>query len=227
MIVGMDTELDTTPRRLGMDWAVRMEKPSFIGRASLERTAKLADDAALVRVRDGRGGAAGGLADLVATARSSATSRAPGRRRCSARRSSSAGRSGAPFPDEVEIDGREAVVTPDAVLRPGGPPCPRLSRSPGCASSATPAALDGARWSATASHVLRIAPDEVLAIGATGVEIDDPDAIVEPEPGFVGARLDAAEPRGGPRPRRVPRPDRAPGPRPGQGRRRPGQAAAR
>ena len=32
VIVGMDTELDTTPRRLGMDWAVRMEKPSFIGR---------------------------------------------------------------------------------------------------------------------------------------------------------------------------------------------------
>jgi sarcosine oxidase subunit alpha len=43
VIVGMDTELDTTPRRLGMDWAVRMEKPRFIGRASLERTAKLPD----------------------------------------------------------------------------------------------------------------------------------------------------------------------------------------
>ena len=43
VIVGMDTELDTTPRRLGMDWAVRMEKPRFIGRAALERTAKLPD----------------------------------------------------------------------------------------------------------------------------------------------------------------------------------------
>ncbi len=32
VIIGMDTELDTTPRRLGMDWAVRMEKPRFIGR---------------------------------------------------------------------------------------------------------------------------------------------------------------------------------------------------
>src|SRR5262249_62184180 len=38
VIVGMDTELDTTPRRLGMDWAARMEKPFFIGRAALERT---------------------------------------------------------------------------------------------------------------------------------------------------------------------------------------------
>jgi len=43
VIIGMDTELDTTPRRLGMDWAVRMEKPRFIGRGSLERTAKLPD----------------------------------------------------------------------------------------------------------------------------------------------------------------------------------------
>jgi sarcosine oxidase, subunit alpha len=41
VIVGMDTELDTTPRRLGMDWAVRMEKPTFIGRPALERTAIL------------------------------------------------------------------------------------------------------------------------------------------------------------------------------------------
>jgi len=43
VIVGMDTELDTTPRRIGMDWAARMEKPAFIGRAALQRTAKLDD----------------------------------------------------------------------------------------------------------------------------------------------------------------------------------------
>src|SRR4029453_18867472 len=44
VIVGMDTELDTTPRRLGMEWAARMEKPFFIGRAALERTVKLPDE---------------------------------------------------------------------------------------------------------------------------------------------------------------------------------------
>jgi sarcosine oxidase subunit alpha len=44
VIVGMDTELDTTPRRLGMDWAARMEKPFFIGRAALDRTAKVGDE---------------------------------------------------------------------------------------------------------------------------------------------------------------------------------------
>jgi len=43
VIVGMDTELDTTPRRIGMDWAARMDKPRFIGRAALERTAKVPD----------------------------------------------------------------------------------------------------------------------------------------------------------------------------------------
>ena len=65
VIVGMDTELDTTPRRLGMDWAVRMEKPWFIGRAALERTAKLPDDRRWVGLLDGRAGAGRGHADLV------------------------------------------------------------------------------------------------------------------------------------------------------------------
>lgn len=43
VIVGMDTDLDSTPRRIGMDWAVKMDKPWFVGRTSLERTAPLPD----------------------------------------------------------------------------------------------------------------------------------------------------------------------------------------
>ena len=43
IIVGMDTEMDTTPKRVNMDWAVKMSKPYFVGRAALERTAKLPD----------------------------------------------------------------------------------------------------------------------------------------------------------------------------------------
>jgi sarcosine oxidase subunit alpha len=39
IIVGMDTEQDSTPRRLGMEWAVKMDKPEFIGRQALARTA--------------------------------------------------------------------------------------------------------------------------------------------------------------------------------------------
>jgi hypothetical protein len=41
--------------------------------------------------------------------------------------------------------------------------------------------------------VLRIARDEVFAIGADEVDLDDEHAIVEPEPGFSGARLDSAD----------------------------------
>jgi glycine cleavage system aminomethyltransferase T len=43
VIVGMDTELDSTPRRLSMDWAVKMDKPDFVGRTALMRTAGLDD----------------------------------------------------------------------------------------------------------------------------------------------------------------------------------------
>jgi hypothetical protein len=58
---------------------------------------------------------------------------------------------------------------------------------------AEPSALDAASWSGEGQViVLRIAPDEALAIGATGVDVDDEHAIVEPEPGFSGARLDRA-----------------------------------
>ena len=41
--------------------------------------------------------------------------------------------------------------------------------------------------------VLRIAPDEAFAVGATDVEIRDPHAIVEPEAGFAGRWLTEAE----------------------------------
>ena len=54
---------------------------------------------------------------------------------------------------------------------------------------ASQAALDGARWIGEVT-LLRMAPDEILAIDATGVVLDDPDAIVEPEAGFAAAVLD-------------------------------------
>lgn len=44
VIVGMDSEMDTTPRRINMDWAVKMDKPDFIGKSALARTAQLPDD---------------------------------------------------------------------------------------------------------------------------------------------------------------------------------------
>ncbi|MDH4309257.1 MAG: (2Fe-2S)-binding protein, partial [Acidimicrobiia bacterium] len=44
IIVGMDTEADSTPGRLGMEWAVKMDKPDFIGRSALQRTASIPID---------------------------------------------------------------------------------------------------------------------------------------------------------------------------------------
>jgi sarcosine oxidase subunit alpha len=43
VIIGMDTELDTTPRRVSMDWAVKMNKPFFLGQRALARTADQED----------------------------------------------------------------------------------------------------------------------------------------------------------------------------------------
>ncbi|MBI4885189.1 MAG: (2Fe-2S)-binding protein [Actinobacteria bacterium] len=43
IIVGQDTELDSSPRRVNMDWAVKFDKPAFIGRDALLRTAPLPD----------------------------------------------------------------------------------------------------------------------------------------------------------------------------------------
>jgi sarcosine oxidase subunit alpha len=41
IIVGQDTDFDSTPHKLGLDWAVKMEKPAFVGRTALERLASI------------------------------------------------------------------------------------------------------------------------------------------------------------------------------------------
>jgi glycine cleavage system aminomethyltransferase T len=125
VIVGMDTELDTTPRRLGMDWAVRMEKPAFIGRASIERTAKLPDTRRWVGfAMDGeappegtpiRAMADGGEAgEIVGNVTGSWTSPLIGRALMLGWLKR------APFPDRVVIDGRETVVTATPFYDPEG-----------------------------------------------------------------------------------------------------------
>jgi glycine cleavage system aminomethyltransferase T len=119
VIVGMDTELDTTPRRLGMDWAARMDKPFFIGRAALERTAKLPDHRRWVGfTMDGaaplEGAPIRSNGEIVGNVTGSWDSPLFGRALMLGwlRRT--------PFPDRVEIDGREAVVTPTPFYDPEG-----------------------------------------------------------------------------------------------------------
>ena len=67
---------------------------------------------------------------------------------------------------------------------------PALERLSGWRIVATPGEIDGARWLGDEVVVLRIASDEAFGVGASGVEVDDPDAIAEDDRGFVGAWLD-------------------------------------
>lgn len=121
VIVGMDTELDTTPRRLGMEWAARMDKPAFIGRAALERTAKVEDERRWFGfTMDGQAPPEGSPirsidgGEVIGNVTGSWTSPKFGkalllgwqRRR--------------PFADRGEIDGREAAVTPTPFYDPEG-----------------------------------------------------------------------------------------------------------
>lgn len=48
VIVGMDTDMDTTPRRIHHQWAVKMDKPFFLGKEALERTEGLPDSRRLI-----------------------------------------------------------------------------------------------------------------------------------------------------------------------------------
>jgi glycine cleavage system aminomethyltransferase T len=119
MIVGMDTELDSTPRRLGMDWAVRIEKPDFLGRSALVRTAQLPDSRRLVGLTMPvpapiEGSPIWSEGAIVGHVTSSFDSPLMGRvvmlgwlKR-------------APFPEVVEIDGRRATVTPPPFYDPEG-----------------------------------------------------------------------------------------------------------
>jgi sarcosine oxidase subunit alpha len=119
VIVGMDTELDTTPRRARMAWAARMDKPDFIGRAALARTAKLEDRRRLHGfTMDGQAPIEGSPiyvdGDIVGHVSGSWTSPILGKavmlgwlKRL-------------PYPERVEIDGREAVVAETPFYDPEG-----------------------------------------------------------------------------------------------------------
>ena len=69
---------------------------------------------------------------------------------------------------------------------------PALERVASVRVVAVADALDDARWVGEGVDVLRIAPDEALGLGATHADVDDPDAIVVPESGFLVALLDEA-----------------------------------
>jgi glycine cleavage system T protein len=119
VIIGMDTELDTTPRRLGMDWAVNMEKPDFIGREALARTAALPDRRRLVGLTMAgtaptEGSPISSKGAILGHVTSSFTSPTLGHAVMLGWLKRS------PFPREVEIDGRQAIVAEPPFYDPEG-----------------------------------------------------------------------------------------------------------
>ena len=202
VIVGMDTEMDSTPRRLNMDWAVKLDKPDVHRphRAVAHRGPRRSPPA--VRAHDGRAGAGRRRADL-------------GRRRD--RRSR-----------HVELpvtrprhDGDARLAEAHAVRRHRDHRRPRGTRSPtprsttrrvpvrapeplhGLRVVAKPAAIDAAVLPDGAT-LLRIAPDDAIV---TGCRQRSPStiafAIVEPEYAFVHWRLTPARVRRRRAPHRV------------------------
>ena len=61
IVVGQDTDYDSTPRRLGHEWAVDMDKGDFIGRQAILRTNRQPLDKRLVLLRSGGRSEAGDL----------------------------------------------------------------------------------------------------------------------------------------------------------------------
>ncbi len=119
VIIGMDTELDSTPRRLGMEWAVNMDKPDFLGKAALARTADLPDHRRLVGLTmDGPAPTEGSPVmadgDVIGHVSSSFTSPTLGHAVMLGWQKRT------PFPDQVEIDGRLATVAAPPFYDPEG-----------------------------------------------------------------------------------------------------------
>jgi glycine cleavage system T protein len=119
VIIGMDTELDTTPRRLGMEWAVNMEKPFFIGRDALARTAALPDQRRLVGLRmDGAAPSEGSPISSNGAVLGHVTSSFTSPNLGGAVMLGWLKR--APFPEQVEVDGRVATVATPPFYDPEG-----------------------------------------------------------------------------------------------------------
>jgi sarcosine oxidase subunit alpha len=119
VIVGMDTELDSTPRRLNMEWAVKLDKADFIGRTALIRTSDLDDRRRLFGLTmDGPAPIEGAPiwvdGEIVGHVTSSFDSPGLGRTVMLGWQKHGA------FADSVTIDGRRAVVTATPFYDPQG-----------------------------------------------------------------------------------------------------------
>jgi glycine cleavage system aminomethyltransferase T len=212
IIVGQDTDYDSTPRRIDHEWAARLDKESFVGLPAVVRTNKIPLDRQLV-----------GL-EMELPAPIEGETIWSGERHAGYVTSSTASSTlgtavmlawldleQGELPAKVTIDGRAARRVETPFYDPGGgrarDPVTASSRQPTQAFDpplqaapigrfetleatrivASPAALDSATWPAE-TLALRVAQDELLVTGDfAALVIDDTHAIIEPEKGFSAA----------------------------------------
>ncbi|MEZ4868887.1 MAG: glycine cleavage T C-terminal barrel domain-containing protein [Caldilineaceae bacterium] len=218
IIVGQDTDYDSTPRRIRHEWAVKLDKANFVGKQAVLRTNKIPLDRQLVGLEmEGPAPHEGAVirhGDAYAGYVTSSTF------------SPLLGKSvmlgwleffGDALPDDITIDGRPArraalpfydlegnrarandlrlsTSTLLAAPLPSMPtslaiPGTQFQRMPVTRIVATPAALEGAQWPEGAL-ALRTAPDEVLVTAPVAADaVADPYAILVSDTGFAGMWL--------------------------------------
>jgi glycine cleavage system aminomethyltransferase T len=218
IIVGQDTDYDSTPRRIQHEWAARLDKEAFVGMPAVVRTNKIPLDRQLVGLEmelpapiEGETIWSGDQHAGYVT--SSTASPTLGKAVMLAWLDFEEGE----LAREVTIDGRTArrVETPfydpsgsrsrgpfapaeASPVQAFGPPTPaaptgRFAPLEATRIIATPRALDRAAWPAD-SLALRLAEDELLVTGdVTTTVLEDPHAILEPETGFSSAWIASDE----------------------------------
>jgi glycine cleavage system aminomethyltransferase T len=192
IIVGQDTDYDSTPRRIQHEWAIKLDKENFVGRRAVLRTNKIPLDRQLVGLEmEAPAPLEGSLIyhgdDYAGYVTSSSTSPVLGKAVMLGWLDLFDGE----LPQEVTIGGRMARRVPAHFYDPEGKrarvdaavdgvaesPLPPLPHEPdrGVSGSglarlettrlvARPDALDGAAWPEDLLP-LRVAPDEVLLVG--------------------------------------------------------------
>ncbi len=223
IVVGQDTDYDSTARRIHHQWAVKLDKEDFLGLPAVRRTNRIELDKRLVGLEMELPAPIEGEVIHVGEryagyVTSSTDSEILGRAVMLGWLHLIDGE----LPEDVTIDGRPArraptpfydpdgerarvTIDPSTLRRPAPLPAVGAAAAGGdrfrtlecthivAAPAAIDAAVDAAVWPDD-SLCLRLAPDEALITAeVTADAIDDPHAIVERETGFSAAWIDAAE----------------------------------
>ncbi len=214
VIVGQDTDFDSTPRRIHHEWAVRLDKPEFLGRQAVIRTNNVPLDRQLVGLEMAlpapmEGAVVWNGSEYAGYVTSSGTSHRLGKAVMLAWIRLANGQ----LPDKVTINGRTARRAQLPFYDPGnerprakvagGTPEPftqaasrvsgttermgRFERLEATRLVASPEVLDRIGPS-PGILALRVAPDELLVTPSLSSDaLDDSHAIAERETGFAAA----------------------------------------